>query len=212
VKKFKADEEQDRPVKFANTNFDIIGFAASAGGLNALLQVISKLPDNFPTAIIVLQHLDRRYRSLLAEIVGRHTHLPVKQAEEGDTLQAGYIYIAPNNYHLLVNADGTLSLSQSALVHFVRPSADVLFNSIAESYQERAIAVVLTGTGQDGSLGVETIKNRGGTVIAQDEETSEFFGMPKAAIKTGKVDFIVPLSEISSMLISLVMQNQKNLE
>ncbi|WP_013325482.1 chemotaxis protein CheB [Gloeothece verrucosa] len=208
----KPDQEQNEPLKLAKTNFDLIALAASAGGIKALSEVISQLPADFPVAVIVLQHLDRHYRSFLPEILKRRTHLPVKQAEEGELLQPGYIYIAPSNYHLLVNPDGKLSLNQAALVHFVRPSADVLFNSIATNYQTRAIAVVLTGTGQDGSLGVQTIKNMGGIVIAQDQETSEFFGMPKAAIATGKVDFVLPLSKISEMLISLVMQKPKNIK
>ena len=102
---------------------------------------------------------------------------------------------SPPNRHLLVNPDGiSLSLSQSELVHFVRPSADLLFESVAASY-DRAIAV-LTGTGSDGTMGVEAIKKMNGTVIAQDRETSEFFGMPSAAIHSGCVDFILPLNEI----------------
>jgi two-component system chemotaxis response regulator CheB len=105
---------------------------------------------------------------------------------------------------LLVNPDGTLSLSQSELVHFVRPSADLLFESVAASYKERAIAVVLSGTGSDGSMGVKAIKKMGGTVIVQDEKSSEFFGMPGAALQTGSVDFILPLDEIPSALLTLV--------
>ena len=112
--------------------------------------------------------------------------------------------IAPPNRHLLVNPDGTLSLSQSELVHFVRPSADLLFESAAASHKDRAIAVVLTGTGTDGAMGVQAIKKMGGTVIVQDEKTSQFIGMPAAAIQTGNADFILPLDEIASALVTLV--------
>src|ERR687892_2642246 len=104
----------------------------------------------------------------MADILSRRTPLQVKQAEEGDRLCAGTVYIAPPNRHLLVNPDGTLSLSQSELVHFLRPSADLLFESVAASYRERAISVVLSGTGSDGSMGVKAIKKMGGTVVAQD--------------------------------------------
>jgi two-component system chemotaxis response regulator CheB len=142
----------------------------------------------------------------MASILSRRTPLQVKQAEEGDCLSPGTVYIAPPNRHLLVNPDGTISLTQSELVHFVRPSADLLFESVAASYQDRAIAVVLSGTGHDGAMGVQAIKKMGGTVIAQDQETAEFFGMPSAAIHTGDVDFILPLGEVSAALISLVMQ------
>jgi two-component system, chemotaxis family, protein-glutamate methylesterase/glutaminase len=153
----------------------------------------------------VVQHLDPRHRSLMAEILSRRTPLQVKQAEEGDSLRPATVYIAPPNRHLLVNPDGTLSLSQSELVHFVRPSADLLFESVAASYKDRAVAVVLTGTGSDGTMGVQAIKKMGGTVIAQDEATSEFFGMPGAAIQTKSVDFVLPLDEIAAALVTLVM-------
>lgn len=179
--------------------------AASAGGLAALSRVLSLLPDNFPVAIVVVQHLDPRHRSLMADILCRRTRLKVKEATEGDHVSPGTVFIAPPNHHLLVNPDGSLSLTESELVHFVRPSADLLFESVAGSYKQRAIAVVLTGSGSDGAMGVQAIKKMGGTVIVQDEKTSEFFGMPGATIQTGNVDFILPLNEISSALVSLVM-------
>src|SRR5438477_408352 len=119
-------------------------------------------------------------------------------------LVARTVYVAPPDRHLLLNQDGTMSLSQSELVHFVRPSADLLFESTAASFRGRAIAVVLTGTGVDGSMGVRAIKKMGGTVIAQDAQSSEYFGMPSAAIDTGDVDFVLSLKEISPALVALV--------
>jgi len=186
------------------SNFEVIAIATSAGGLKALTQVLSALPPDFSPAIVVVQHLDPRHRSLMADILSRRSTLPVKQADENDKLQPGTVYIAPPNKHLLVNPDGSLSLTQSELVHFVRPSADLLFESVAGSFKNRAIAVVLTGTGSDGSMGVRAIKKMGGTVLAQDESSSEFYGMPNAAIQTGCVDFVLSLSEIPSALITLV--------
>jgi len=188
-------------------NFDIVALAASAGGLTALIEVLANLPANFRAAIVVVQHLDPRHPSLMAEILSRRTPLKVTQANEGDQLTPGTVYIAPPNNHLLVNSDGKASLSQSEMVHFLRPSADLLFESVAASYKERAIAVVLTGTGSDGAMGVEAIQKMGGTVIVQDDKSAEFPGMPSAAIKTGNVDFILPLAEISSALITLVMSH-----
>ena len=184
--------------------FEIVALAASAGGLKALTDVLAALPREFPAALVVVQHLDPRHRSLMAEILGRRTALRVREAHEGDRLEKGLASIAPPNRHLLVNADGTLSLSQSELVHFVRPSADLLFESTAASYRERAIAVVLSGAGRDGAMGVRAIKKMGGTVIVQDARTSEFFGMPEAAQQTGLVDFILPLHEIAPALKTLV--------
>ncbi|MBI2209573.1 MAG: chemotaxis protein CheB [Deltaproteobacteria bacterium] len=188
----------------SNGAFDIVALAASAGGLRALSEVLAALPADFPASIVVVQHLDPRHRSLMADILSRRTALRVKQAEEGNRLNPGVAYIAPPNRHLLVNSDSTLSLSQSELVHFVRPSADLLFESVAASYKDRSIAVVLSGTGSDGSMGVQAIKKMGGTVIVQDEKTSEFFGMPGAAIQSGSADFILPLDEIPSALVTLV--------
>src|SRR5947208_11362842 len=169
--------------------FDVVALAASAGGLNALTHVLAALPPDFPAALVVVQHLDRRHRSGMADILARKCRLPVKEAVEGEPLQAGRAYIAPPDRHLLVTPDHSVSLTQTELVHFVRPSADLLFESVAASYKERAIAVVLSGTGSDGSMGVKAIKKMGGTVIAQDE-TAGFFGMPSAAIETGDVDSI----------------------
>lgn len=188
--------------------FNIIALAASAGGLHALGEVLTMLPRGFPATLVVVQHLDPRHRSMMADILGRRTGLRVKQAVEGDLLQPGTTYIAPPNRHLLVNPDGTLSLSQSELVHFVRPSADLLFESVAASFRERAIAVVLSGSGSDGSMGVKAIKKMGGIVIAQSEQSAEFFGMPGAAIATGAVDFVLPLEKIPSTLVSLVKETQ----
>jgi two-component system chemotaxis response regulator CheB len=188
----------------SDTAFDIVALTASAGGVQALSCLLSGLPKDFPTTIVVVQHLAPDYPSLMAEILARHTCLRVKQAEEGDRIQRAMVYVAPPDQHLLVNGDGTLSLSHSELVHFVRPSADLLFESVAASYQQRAIAVVLTGTGSDGDMGVQAIESMGGVVIAQDPETAEFAGMPRTAIATGCVGFILPLEEIAAKLVALM--------
>ncbi len=203
------DQRQNGARHFPGAAFDVVGLAASAGGLTALSTVLGALPAEFPAAIVVVQHLDPRHRSLMAEILNRRTSLKVKQAEEGDQLCPATAYIAPPNRHLLVNRDGTLSLTQSELVHFVRPSADLLFESVAASYRDRAVAVVLSGSGSDGSMGVQAIKKMGGTVIAQDEATAEFPGMPSAAIQTRSVDFVLPLAEIASALVALVVREER---
>jgi two-component system chemotaxis response regulator CheB len=199
---------QGPPAHFPQAAFAVAALAASAGGLAALSHILTALPADFPAAVVVVQHLDPRHRSLMANILSRRTALHVKEAEEGDRLCPATVYIAPPNRHLLVNPDGTLSLSQSELVYFVRPSADLLFESLAASYKDRAIAVVLTGTGSDGAMGIQGIKKMGGTVIAQDERTSEFFGMPGAAIQSGAVDFILPLDEIAAALVTLVVKGE----
>ncbi|PSB28627.1 chemotaxis protein CheB [Stenomitos frigidus] len=199
-----ADGTNTRPRPFANAAFDLVAVAASAGGLRALSEVLSGLPIDFPAATMVVQHLDPNHRSLMVEILNRRTVLPVQQAHAGDRLRPGVIYIAPPNYHALVKLDGTLALTQSARTNFVRPSADRLFESVAASYGKRAIAVVLTGTGKDGAMGIQAIKQQGGLVIAQDKATAEYFGMPEAAIQTGMVDFVLLLTDIATKLIALV--------
>jgi two-component system chemotaxis response regulator CheB len=147
----QAEIDQLPAAPFEAARFDIVAIAASAGGLSALSHVLGGLPADFPAPIAVVQHLDPHHRSLMAEILGKRTPLQVKQAEEGDKLRPGWVYIAPPDYHLLVNQDGTFSISQSERVHFVRPAADLLFESMANSYGEQAIAVVLTGSGKKSS-------------------------------------------------------------
>lgn len=182
----------------------VVAFAASAGGLNALGKVLSLLSADFQAAIVVVQHIDPHHRSLMAELLGRRTRLQVRQAIEGDRLAPGIVLVAPPNKHLLVNGDGSVSLTQTELVHFVRPSADLLFESVAAGYRERAIAVVLSGSGVDGAMGVRAIHKMGGKVIAQDLRSSQFKGMPEAAIATGAVDLVLPLEEIGPALERLV--------
>ena len=191
------------PAGSLTSGFDIVALAASAGGLNALTHVLAALPADFPAALVVVQHLDRRHRSLMADILSRRTQVPVREATEGARLRPGIAYIAPPDRHLLVNPDRTVSLTQSELVHFVRPSADLLFESTAASFRDRAIAVVLSGSGQDGAMGVRAIKKTGGTVIVQEAANAEFRGMPEAALATGLADFVLPLDDIAPALQKL---------
>jgi two-component system chemotaxis response regulator CheB len=151
-----------------------------------------------------VQHVDPRHRSLMPQVVGRQSRMPVTHAEDGIHVERDHVYLAPPDHHMLVNRRGMVTLTDTELVNFVRPSADLMFESIAAAFGARAIAVVLTGSGHDGAMGVTAIKQRGGTVVAQDEASSEFFGMPGAAIKTGAVDFVVPLDEIAAKLVALL--------
>ncbi len=187
----------------------VVVIATSAGGLKALSHLLSALPADFPAAVVVVQHLSRQYPSQLANILGQRTSLSVKEAEKGDWLQPGKVYIAPPDQHLLVNLDGTLGLSHSELVHFVRPSADLLFESVAAKFKERVVGVVLTGKGVDGAMGVEAIQKMGGKAIAQDQATSECFGMPESAIATGSVDWVVPLDKIAATLMNLLTKEKE---
>ena len=186
--------------------FPVIAMAASVGGLKALSVILSDLPADFPAAIAIVMHLSPDHKSILAEILNRRTHLVVKQAHTGDRLCPSCVFVAPPNHHLFVASGGRLKLSSSAAekVHYARPSAEPLFASVANVFKKNAVAVVLTGGDGDGSFGVQIIKDNGGMVIAQDRPTSENFSMPETSIKTGDVDFILPLDEIAPKLIELV--------
>ncbi|MEX0925484.1 MAG: chemotaxis protein CheB [Dehalococcoidia bacterium] len=188
--------------------FGVVALVASAGGLNALTRVLAPLPANFPVPVVVLQHLSPKHRSYMADILGRRSQLCIRQAGDGDCLEAGVVFTAPPNHHMLIRPGGVLALTSTERVHFVRPSADVLLESIAQVFGRRAVAVVLSGAGSDGAAGVRMIKQSGGTVIVQDEATSEFFGMPGAAIGMGVVDFILPLEEIAPALVMLAMHGE----
>jgi two-component system, chemotaxis family, protein-glutamate methylesterase/glutaminase len=184
----------------------VIAMAASVGGLKALSVILGGLPADFPAAIAIVMHLAPEHKSILAEILNCRTRLQVKQAHTGDRLCHSSVFVAPPNHHMFVVKGGSLELSSSTSekVHHARPSAEPLFASVADVYKKNAIAVVLTGGDGDGSIGVQIIKEKGGKVIAQDRPTSKDFSMPETSIKTGDVDFILPLNEIAPKLIKLV--------
>jgi two-component system, chemotaxis family, protein-glutamate methylesterase/glutaminase len=181
--------------------FDVVAMVASAGGISALGEVLHGLPIDLDASVIVVLHLQPNHTSLLTEILARRTELSVKTAEDGDVLEAGTVYVAPPNMHLLVAAGGSLSLDDSPPVHHVRPSADVLLSSLADAQPNRCLAVVLSGTGHDGAVGAAAVKQAGGTVVAQDEATSEHFGMPGAAIMAGAVDEVLALDRIAAAVV-----------
>src|SRR5215217_3963852 len=180
----------------------VVALAASAGGFHALLAVLTALPSDVPAAFAVVQHLQPSRPSLLAELLGRRCELEVRPACQGDALREGLVLVAPPDHHLLVTPAGAASLTTTELVHFVRPSADLLFESVAAAFGTSAVAVVLSGTGVDGSLGVAAIRERGGTVLAQ--RSAEFDGMPAAAVATGIVDRVVSLDGIGPAILDIV--------
>ncbi|MFI9503656.1 chemotaxis protein CheB [Nocardia sp. NPDC052566] len=185
-------------------SYRIVAIASSAGGIAALGNLLKGLPEDFPVPVLVVQHLDPRHKTVIADVLGRKSRMPVQLAEAGFQAQPSTVYVAPPNFHLLIDGDGVMSLSSSELVHFVRPSADLLFESVAGAFGARAIACVLTGSGSDGGMGVSAIKARGGTVIVQEPDSAEFKGMPHAALATGAVDFVLPLGQIAEVLCGLL--------
>jgi two-component system, chemotaxis family, protein-glutamate methylesterase/glutaminase len=184
--------------------FDAVAIGASAGGVSALLTLISALPKDFPAAVLVVQHLDPRHKSLLAELLGRRAALPVKEAEGGELIRPGVVYIAPPDQHLLV-ANGLISLTSSELVHYSRPSVDLMLESVAAAYRDRSIGVILTGSGADGATGIRAIKEQRGTTLVQDPEEAAHRSMPAHALSTGCIDFRLPLEDIGPALVRLVL-------
>jgi two-component system, chemotaxis family, protein-glutamate methylesterase/glutaminase len=184
--------------------FDVVAIGASAGGVEALHVVLSALPAEFPAPVLVVQHMDPRHKSMLAGLLARRCLLQVKQAVPREELRSGTVYIAQPDAHLLVR-ERRLVLTDSPQVHFSRPSIDLLFESVADAYGNRAIAVVLSGSGVDGADGVRAVKGKGGTTIAQHPASAAHSGMPQAARATGCVDLTLPLEEIGPALVSLVM-------
>lgn len=181
---------------------DVVAIVGSAGGIAAMENVLAGLPADLPAAVLVLLHLMPDHPSMLAHILARHTTLAVREAADGDALEDATVYVAPPDAHLLVTADGRLRLERSELVHHVRPSADALLLSIAHEHRGRCLAVILSGTGVDGAEGAAAVHGADGLVVAQDEATSQHFGMPGAAIHSGCVDEVLALDNISAAVIA----------
>jgi two-component system chemotaxis response regulator CheB len=183
--------------------FDVVAVGASAGGVEALHAVVSALPADFPVPVLVVQHMDPRHKSMLAGLLARRCKLRVKQAVNDERIEFGTIYIAQPAMHLIVRGD-RLALTDTKLVHFSRPSIDLLLESVADTYGDRAIGVILSGSGVDGAAGIRAIKNKGGTTLIQDPASAAHAGMPQAARATGCVDITLPLEEIGPALVNLV--------
>ncbi|MCX8153322.1 MAG: chemotaxis response regulator protein-glutamate methylesterase [Candidatus Bathyarchaeota archaeon] len=178
----------------------IILIAASTGGPAAVSYVLRNIPENSPP-ILVVQHMKRGMTKLFAKMLDQECKIEVKEAEDGDLIREGLAMIAPGGLHMTVTKNGRIKLVEDPPVNYVRPSADIMMKSAAKVYGSKNIGVVLTGIGADGAEGIAAIKKKGGLTIAQDEKTCVVFGMPSAAIKTGCVDFVLPLDYIPKLLV-----------
>lgn len=183
---------------------DVLAVGVSTGGPNALAQVIPSLPADFPVPIVIVQHMPPLFTRLLAERLNSKSRLAVREAEAGQILERGQVWIARGDYHLVVarNASGViLNLNQDHTENSCRPAVDVLFRSVAKTYGVHALAVVMTGMGSDGARGAASIREAGGEVFVQDEATSVVWGMPAAAVSAGAVDKICALPDLSDEMI-----------
>ena len=181
---------------------------ASAGGLHALSEILSGLNQDFSVPIVIVQHLSPDSKNLSIGQLGAKSRLYVKEADDKEILIPGFIYIAPPNYHLLIEKNGTFGLSVDAKVNFSRPSIDVLFETAAEAYLDNTVAVVLTGANGDGTAGCRKIRDFGGLIIVQDPETAEAKTMPASVIRHVGADYVLSLNEIIQLLSKISGENQ----
>lgn len=184
-------------------NFSAVVIGVSAGGLHALISILSKLPKEFSLPLIIVQHRGKDHKELLEDVLQTKCLLKIKQADEKEKIEKGYVYIAPPNYHLLIEQDETFSLTSDVYVKHSRPSIDLLFTTAAEVYKEFLIGIILTGASSDGAEGILEIKRSGGFTLAQNPLTAEYPYMPQASINTGAIDLIGTLEEITSYLINI---------
>ena len=180
-----------------------IVIGASAGGLYALETIISKITPGLKVPVLIVQHSSSSGEHLLPTLLQEKTGLPVVEAEDKMETLPAHFYIAPPNYHLLVEESGCVSLSTDAKVNHSRPAIDVLFESAARVYREGLVGIILTGANSDGSAGMIAIEEYGGLTIVQAPETAEFPYMPQAAINTGKIKLILSLESIAGHINDL---------
>jgi two-component system, chemotaxis family, protein-glutamate methylesterase/glutaminase len=182
--------------------FEIVVVGSSTGGLKALQTLLSGLPREFPLPISIVQHRGKDSDSGLCKFLSEWSSLPVTEPNDKEPMEAGHAYLAPRDYHLLIE-NRSFALSTEPPVAYARPSIDVLFESAADEYEDRAIGVILTGANQDGARGLGRIKARGGLAVVEDPTSAACGEMPQAAIALTKVDWILPLPEIAAFLHKL---------
>lgn len=178
---------------------EVVAIGISTGGPNALAAMIPELPRDFPTPILIVQHMPPLFTRLLAERLSSTSNIKVKEAVSGDILEPGCAWIAPGDFHISLERhqdEIRIKTHQGPPENSCRPSADVLFRSVAQIYGSRSLAVVMTGMGQDGLLGCDCIREAGGQIIVQDEASSVVWGMPGFVARAGLADKILPLSEL----------------
>lgn len=184
------------------SRFDIVVIGTSTGGLKALQTLLASLPAEFPLPVVVVQHRGKDAESGLCQFLNRGSALPVLEPEDKEPLLGGRVYLAPRDYHLLLEKR-SLALSTDGAVGFARPSIDVLFESAADEYRDRAIGVILTGANRDGARGLAAIKSGGGLTIVEEPASAMCRELPDAAIALTQADWILPLKWIAPRLQKL---------
>ena len=190
-------------VEAANQPRFVVGVGASAGGLEALEQLFEKMPGQTGMAFVVVQHLSPDFRSLMDELLARRTAIPIRRVENGMAVEADTIYLLPPKKEMIIS-DGKLLLTDKDPSQPLTLPIDHFFRSLAQDAGESAVAIVLSGTGSDGSRGIRAIHDAGGLVFVQSIETAKFDGMPKSAVETGVADFVLPVGEMPGALLRCV--------
>jgi len=194
-------------IKRGEKRFRLIVLGVSTGGVQALKLVLGALPAEFPLPILVVQHISPESGDGLARLLDELCAVRVKEADEEERMTAGCVYLAPPNYHLLVEKDGLLSLSNEPPVNFARPSVDMLFESAAAAFGDGVIGVVLTGAGFDGGRGIQRIKQEGGLVIIQNPVEAEASSMPQHALGLVQADHVINLAQLPVLLQQLLAED-----
>lgn len=183
--------------------YEAIVIGTSAGGLRALTILLEKIPADYPIPIIVVQHRSKDSRELLEEVLQSRCAITIKQADEKERITSGMVFVAPPDYHLLIEMDKTFSLSSDFPVRYSRPSINVLFESAALVFRDKLVGIILTGANDDGASGVTAIGKCGGLTIAQDPDEAQFPIMTQASIDTKMIRYIWSLSMIRNFLLKL---------
>jgi two-component system chemotaxis response regulator CheB len=194
----------ERPARGAPSRAPLVAVAASTGGPAALERLLGELPRDFPAPLLVVQHITRGFTAGLAEWLNTVCDMHVKVAGQGEAPAPRTVYLAPDDRHLGVAGDGRIALSAAAPVGGFRPSGTFLFESVARAHGPAAVAVILTGMGEDGLAGLRAVRQAGGRILAQDERSSVVFGMPGAAVAAGLPDFVGPPEAIAARLPEMV--------
>jgi two-component system, chemotaxis family, protein-glutamate methylesterase/glutaminase len=183
---------------------EAVVIGASAGGVEALNEILPGLPATFRPALLIVLHLPRERPSLLVEIYEKRCALPIREADDKEPVEPGTVYFAPPDYHMLVEKSRQIALSTDEPVHFSRPSVDVLFESAADVYGERLLGIILTGANEDGAAGLHAIHRAGGVTVVQQPHSAKVPLMVVSALQRNPADFILSLPEIRELLTGLV--------
>lgn len=197
----KAGSREEKPRADPDKPSYVVGIGASAGGLEALRSFFAAMPPDSGMAFVVIQHLAPNHKSLMAELLGRSTEMPVARAEEGGRPLANHVYLIPPGFNLTLS-DAGLRLERGPGGGTLNLPIDIFFRSLAKEHGDRAVAIVLSGTGSDGARGIRAVKEAGGMIMVQAEASAKFAGMPASAIATGAADFILPVEEMPSQLVN----------